>query len=540
MRRFVTIVFVVVCQLRIAFAQFSPGELARAHEKLEGMNHCADCHEVGKEISGVKCLTCHIEIKKELDLKRGYHFAVNGNNCVTCHKDHMGKDARITVLDRSQFDHTKTGFALSGKHTTKDCEDCHRAKFIKDPEVAKKGRKTMLGLNAACISCHEDRHRGALGTDCNSCHTTTAWKPASGFDHSKTKFALLGKHRDVVCDKCHKEPATGNESRTTILGTKSFADCTPCHSSQHGAKFSSQTCASCHVPTGWNEVREQQFNHDLTNFKLLGKHALVKCQECHRPNAKAPSGRVLKLAHDKCTDCHGDYHRGEFLAKHGNDCAKCHTEESFRPSAYSLTRHKESRFPLTGAHVAVPCMRCHNPSSNERSVFRFSTLQCESCHKDPHGGQFKTLAGGTDCSRCHSTEIWKPTSFDHSTTSFALVGKHTTIACSSCHKSAGKNTVVQYKTVSPKCESCHDDPHAKQFAVRGNTTCTPCHTAVSWSSLVFDHEKQSSFSLTGAHKQVACHSCHKQELMNNKLVVRFKPLPSKCESCHALKEIKNG
>jgi hypothetical protein len=540
MRRCLIVAIVVVSQLRVAWAQFSPGELARAHEKLEGINHCADCHDVGKGISGAKCLTCHAEIRKELDSKRGYHFVVSTSNCLTCHKDHLGKDAQITVSDRSAFDHTKTGFTLTGKHATKGCDDCHTAKFIKDPEIAKKGRKTVLGLNVACISCHEDHHRGVLGTDCNSCHSTTAWKPASNFDHSKTKFALLGKHRDVTCDKCHKEPVANNESRTSILGTKSFADCAPCHSSHHNAKFLSQTCTSCHVPTGWNDVREQQFNHDLTDFKLRGKHALVKCQQCHKADAKALGGRVLKMTHNKCTDCHADHHQGEFLVKYGNDCAKCHTDVGFHPSTFTLVRHDASRFPLQGAHPAVTCARCHNASSSDRSIFRFATLKCESCHKDPHGGQFKTLMVLADCTTCHSAKDWNAVSFDHSKTSFELSGKHVSVACSGCHKPSGKNMVVQYKGAPTKCESCHNDPHAKQFAARGATNCMQCHVPTDWVSLTFDHEKQSSFSLTGAHRKVPCRSCHREERLGAKLIVRFKPLSAKCESCHGQKEMKNG
>lgn len=540
MRLLVLFVVAVACQAEIVHAQFSPGELARAHQKLEGMSHCADCHEVGKEIIGTKCLTCHKEIKKELDLKHGYHFAVSANNCVTCHKEHLGRNAQITVFDRSRFDHSKTGFVLTGKHTTKGCNDCHTAKFIKDPEIAKKGVKTILGLGEACVSCHEDHHKGTLGTDCNSCHATTAWKPASNFDHSRTKFALIGKHRDVACDKCHNQPTAGNVSRTSILGTRSFADCTPCHTSHHPAKFSSQSCTSCHVSTGWHEVQEARFNHDLTNFKLRGKHVEVKCQQCHKADAKSPSGRILKMAHDKCTDCHADHHQGEFLGKYDNDCAKCHTEDGYRPSTFTLVRHEATRFPLRGAHRAVPCAQCHNASSTDRSVFHFATLKCEPCHKDPHGGQFNVLMGEVGCTKCHATEEWKRTSFDHSRTPFALVGKHTTVACSGCHEPAGRNTIVQYKNAPTKCEGCHEEPHAKQFAVRGTTSCAPCHTSQSWTSLVFDHETQSSFSLTGAHKKVPCSSCHKAELINGKSVVRFKPLSTKCESCHGQKEVHNG
>ena len=46
-----------------ASAQFSPGELSRSHQKLEGAQNCTQCHEIGKEISGQKCLGCHEEIK---------------------------------------------------------------------------------------------------------------------------------------------------------------------------------------------------------------------------------------------------------------------------------------------------------------------------------------------------------------------------------------------------------------------------------------------------------------------------------------------
>ncbi|TAK61956.1 MAG: hypothetical protein EPO24_05385, partial [Bacteroidetes bacterium] len=75
----------------VAYAQFSPGELSRAHEQLEGTTNCTQCHEVGKEISGGKCLNCHLEIKQQLDLKRGFHFHTSTARCVTCHKEHLGK-----------------------------------------------------------------------------------------------------------------------------------------------------------------------------------------------------------------------------------------------------------------------------------------------------------------------------------------------------------------------------------------------------------------------------------------------------------------
>ena len=67
------------------------------------------------------------------------------------------------------------------------------------------------------------------------------------------------------------------------------------------------------------------------------------------------------------------------------------------------------------------------------------------------------IEGVNDCSRCHVFENWKPSKFDHSTTRFALDGKHKNVACEKCHKPTqqGELTIVQYKLNEFKCETCH-------------------------------------------------------------------------------------
>jgi hypothetical protein len=157
------------------------------------------------------------------------------------------------------------------------------------------------------------------------------------------------------------------------------------------------------------------------------------------------------------------------------------------------------------------------------------------------------------CAACHSVESWKLESFDHSRTEFPLLGKHKGVTCESCHKSAGVNAklVVQYHGLKTNCESCHQDKHAGQFAElsttsntpRSNTTCESCHQAEGWKNLTFNHDKQSRFALTGGHSQVACHSCHKEEMIQSSSVLRFKPLSIDCESCHHQgkeKKLNNG
>lgn len=69
---------------------------------------------------------------------------------------------RIASLKATRFDHNKTKFPLTGKHTKAACEDCHK--------------KTLENTPTACIACHkkDDVHRGRR-PDCARCHTTNNW-----------------------------------------------------------------------------------------------------------------------------------------------------------------------------------------------------------------------------------------------------------------------------------------------------------------------------------------------------------------------------
>jgi hypothetical protein len=531
-----------------AFAQFSPGELSKAHQQLEGMNNCLQCHETGKEISGKRCLTCHQEIKTAIDAERGYHFKVSHQQCIACHKEHVGKDAKTTLFDKDRFDHNETGFPRTGKHSSITCADCHTKKNIKDAKVLeiinKSGKQTYLGLAQACASCHHDKHNNTVRTDCKSCHDTKAWSPAAkAFDHSKTDYKLEGKHASVVCSKCHTEFERKEKDKPLLFTTKSFNDCTPCHPSPHSEKFAMRLCNSCHSSEAWNSQRASgKFNHDLTAFKLVGKHAAVSCEKCHKSGTKSSPSKSLRLAHNKCIDCHADYHKGEFVAKFNSDCRRCHTTFGFQPATFTLAAHNTGRFALNGAHAATPCEKCHTNASDGRKVFHFENIKCESCHKDKHGGQFAKEMAGQSCAACHSTIDWFPKSFDHSKTNFALVGKHAQAKCEGCHKSknVGVVEVTQYRGTPTKCESCHKEVHGRQFAVNSETNCVSCHQPQGWKLLVFDHSTQSVFALTGAHKRVECRLCHREERRGETTFVRYKPMSTKCESCHAQGSFGNG
>ncbi|MFI5253008.1 MAG: cytochrome C [Bacteroidota bacterium] len=520
-----------------AVAQFSPGELSRAHQNLEGTQNCTKCHDIGKEIIGTKCLGCHTEISRQIENKHGYHSTLISEACVKCHKEHLGRDAKTTLFQENTFDHNQTGFVLTGGHKQVTCERCHTSASIKDSTVVvmlkAHPHKTFLGLNEECKSCHQDVHNGRFTQSCSFCHTTSTWKDVTKFDHIKTKFPLIGKHLETKCEKCHTAFSTIVKQEKFDFTTKSFTDCTPCHATPHGAKFANQTCQSCHTPNGWKEPVKKGFDHNLTEFKLIGKHATVKCAQCHTKIVNDKPVEKLHMAFQKCINCHVDKHEGVFAAKFANDCTLCHTEQGFTPSTFKPTRHDESHFPLKGAHAATLCLACHKNTRTDKLVFYFDNLQCTTCHNDPHKGIFKKTMGNTGCLTCHSNDQWKTISYDHAVTKFPLNGKHSRIACVDCHKQFTTQDVkLETASADKRCESCHQDIHHGQFTKAEKTECKNCHGEEDWHKLNFDHETQSNFSLAGGHAKLVCSACHRREISGGAEFIRFKPLAAKCESCH--------
>jgi hypothetical protein len=556
---------------------FSPGPLSRAHADLEGIRSCTRCHEAGEKLAEAKCLSCHGEVKERIAGGKGLHgrLAPPDRSCDRCHAEHRGRDFDLRGFGAEGergFDHGRTGFVLKGAHRNAACGECHRPERIADPAIRRllatgKKRETYLGLPTTCSSCHFDEHRGQVSGDCGSCHGETSWKPAPGFDHGKTAFALRGKHAAVECGKCHdprhddRTPADAfpaPKSRTfLVLEGIAHGSCADCHEDPHRGRFGPR-CESCHTEDGWHTVkaaaRDTAF-HDRTRFPLRGAHARVDCQRCHGP---WPGRKAVfrGLAFAACTDCHLDAHLGQLSGADGKApaCEKCHHGESFAGARFELGDHAATAFPLEGAHRAVACGACHRADRSlaqkvpamvaadlrrrgrpvRVSLARFDLPEtargCAGCHDDPHAGQF----AGRECETCHRVASFADVSFDHDRESrFPLEGAHREVPCRSCH---GKETrdgkeVTRFKPLEMACHSCHADVHAGQFAVDGVTDCARCHRPGGFQPAKFEH---SSFPLAGRHREVACGGCHAEvEVAPGVRTVRYRPLPRDCEGCHA-------
>ncbi len=557
-----------------AFAQVSPGPLSSAHASLEGTSNCLQCHGPRGSKAGMdeKCLACHKEVAWMRGAKRGFHATVADRNCASCHPDHGGRDFALVAWDGGspeKFDHRRAGFALEGKHATLECVKCHTPALQKSPAAAlvrKKDRsKSWMGLQTACADCHRDVHRGQLGTDCRSCHGQDAWKPAPGFDHAKSRFPLTGRHEKVECLKCHAAPPFVKERDAKGQPLPEWkplphADCVSCHKDPHQGRFKG-ACAKCHGTTDWKVMNRGGFDHDQTRYPLRGRHASLRCEQCHDP--KVPGSQKPKFA--LCTDCHRDAHAG--TAKRSGqvvDCASCHVVAGWKPSTYTAADHAKSAYPLEGAHARATCGLCHvHATSTPASLASFGralvTMRpkrsaCTDCHADPHAGRFRP--GGPrgkadDCLACHGLEQWSPSRYDakmHDTSTFKLEGAHVAVPCVACHaelkaKPSANSLPAAAATLRPlrfaigkrACADCHRNPHGDQFAHRRDQgACEGCHDSMAFSPASrFDHDRDSKYRLEGAHRRTPCAGCHPSKIgADGKPFTVYRPLATRCEGCH--------
>jgi hypothetical protein len=401
-----------------------------------------------------------------------------GAKCAACHNEKSWKGA--------PFDHNTTKFALTGRHDTVKCADCHRDGQYKDTP------KT-------CIGCHrkDDRHKTLFGDKCESCHSTTEWKGYRFNHEEQTRYPLVGKHRAVRCASCH----VGNLYRDKLTTA-----CVDCHRKDDKHKGTlGNDCVRCHAERDWKE--QAKFSHDRTVFPLLGKHASVQCKDCHL-------GTMFKDAPTNCVGCHhkDDKHKGTL----GESCDKCHNERDWKKTSFD---HAKTAYPLLGRHQQAVCGACHK-SVNYKEVPK----DCYSCHQrdDKHDGQ-----EGRGCASCHDEKGWRPSlRFDHGLARFPLLGKHAQVECRMCHSNA------LFKNAKSDCQSCHDkdDKHRRSLG----SACGQCHNARGWKLWDFNHDVKTKFVLDGSHRGVSCNACHTQPATDRV------QMSSQCVACHSKNDAHDG
>lgn len=369
---------------------FSPGELnaqngeatlggVRSHAETTG--RCSACHTAfwERERMADRCLDCHTDLLASPQAFHSVMIAESGkNSCHTCHTDHNGPDAAMTILSLQGFPHDQLGFALETHRQRADgsdfaCSDCHGDQFASLDRLV-------------CADCHSslgpefmNAHLVAFGADCLACHDGLDTL-AGAFDHARTDFPLLGEHASTDCAACHAE------ARALVDFESAPQDCFDCHAQDdaHDGKFG-RSCEGCHTTTSWEGA---DFDHSQTGFPLTGEHLQAACEDCHEQGAFAGTPQ-------ECAACHAEpqFHAGLFSAA----CADCHTTDVWRPARFEQAH----TFPIDhGESGWNDCQVCH-PSA-------LQDYTCYGCHEHDPGEvaeehREEGISDFENCVRCHPT-----------------------------------------------------------------------------------------------------------------------------------------
>lgn len=180
--------------------------------------------------------------------------------------------------------------------------------------------------------------------------------------------------------------------------------------------------------------------------------------------------------------------------------------------------HFSTGFDLDGAHVSVPCERCHTGGT-----FEGTTPTCVGCHS-----QFGTVrasarplghpATSEVCSDCHTTAAWTPVAFmDHADVRGS---------CGSCHN--GTDATGKHPThiiTSDNCDDCHVSTawvparfdHADIFG-----SCVSCHNGIEATGKDLNHIATTD----------VCEDCHSTAVWEPATAVDHTQVVGTCASCH--------
>ena len=310
--------------------------------KLEYLHTNLACDQCHAQATGLEMLQATSQACEFCHQKDDVHQEQMGDQCGVCHTP---KGWGFAI-----FDHSSTGFILTGGHDDLECLNCHQD-------------ETYQGNDPACISCHasDEPHNGLFGIECAACHTVSRWSEII-FTHSGAYAQdcntchlvdLPANHFPGICSACHStnawKPATFDHA---VAGA---TDCISCHNGDKPRNHYTAQCSACHNTGGWLPA---SFDH-----RAAGATDCISCHSGNRPN---------------------NHFSGQ--------CSQCHSTNAWKPASF---KHS---FPLNHGGANEQCQLCHNNSN-------YSSYTCYGCHEHNQSKiqeKHKEVNNfNNNCIRCH-------------------------------------------------------------------------------------------------------------------------------------------
>lgn len=579
---------------------------------LSGMHTntaCESCHVKGIfKGTPSTCGGCHSRGGAVIaQMKPATHIPAN-QDCGTCHRPQgwlptIFKHSMVTQQTCSSCHNgtNETGKPANHIQTSKDCGECHKTTSWLGGGLDHSA--LVPPATSRCSDCHGKTATGKptnhiyTTSQCDTCHkSTTAWLPAS-FDHAAINPVVGGR-----CNDCH---LNGNATHRTTnhiqTGTQQCDTChtyvawTPTHFDHASlTPAANGRCSTCH-----NGISAKGLSSAPRHIPVGGQ----QCDSCHSTIGWVPTSfdHSQVSSANGCTTCHNGVNASGKKTNHLKtiqQCDLCHATNAWTPSVFAHTTQQlggqtcnqchngtvATGRPLTGAkaHTVAPmtnnCDACHTPSAWTPATMNHSgATNCASCHNISAAGSSWTpakvnhisTAGHAQCSDCHTTSLWKPSTFNHqgitSATSCTQSGCHdtpnaavpnagrplsgakahtlapmTSATCGSCHTVGGTWSPAKMNhTGATTCSACHatagntfTPAKLNHISTVGYAQCSSCHSTTGW--------LPTSFSHVGVTPSTDCTTCHNGTTATGKPQGGIRahttaPMTNNtCGSCHAI------
>ena len=492
--------------------------------------------------------------------------------------------AEISDSGNLKFDHSKTGFLLTGSHIQARCASCHVNGVFK-------------GTPRDCSSCHVvGNHMGAEAkttkhiatvAQCDSCHQNTTWIPAT--------FRHVGL-AEGTCQTCHNGTAATGKPSGHIATTDS---CDTCHKTVDWKQLAAGGMPSNHLPTT-QPCSTCHKQASLVPGTMSHSGIVNGCMNCHNgqrftgvtPKSKPTNHLPTSMP---CETCHSSTNFMSFLLptstammNHAgivNGCTTCHNGQTF---VGVTPKSKLDASPSTHMATSLDCSSCHTSTVNFKvsslttpPVGHLPTTQvCSTCHSAGYGSgsgvmPMPHVGISSGCTSCHNGQVFTgvtpkskpmnhlPTSMScetcHSTGSTGIGGfsgapmKHTGIVggCTNCHNGqafAGVTPVSKpmgnpaHLPTNLSCETCHSSNVSFTGAGMNHagilSGCSTCHGFINAGKTFFGVTPVFQ-TVIAAHASLGtkpCEDCHKSTASfltaATALPTNHVPTTQTCSTCH--------
>ncbi|MFH0908848.1 MAG: cytochrome c3 family protein [bacterium] len=175
-------------------------------------------------------------------------------------------------------------------------------------EFSHKVHAQMAEMGRGCSECHHEATEGRPMRRCDECHSTSRMRAdletpdLRGAIHRQCMNCHALWDPDPPCASCHVDgpatpaaratPAAGNERSLVLYRFHRDVACEKCHKDKRASGKLEAACATCH--DDW----PASFDHRTTGLALDAEHVEASCEDCHEDATFA--------APPSCSDCHED------------------------------------------------------------------------------------------------------------------------------------------------------------------------------------------------------------------------------------------